>query len=111
MDWIHYHTRYDWGWVDKEDIALDTCGIGLSLLEAVPVYSWAAMRTGWTLDAYSLSKDLAEWDRMGQPGPQEAMGMWAELGADYVGTLPVAGIAGDVTGLVVNVGKGIYWIP
>ena len=110
-EWVHYHLQYDWGRVDKEDLVLDLYGIGLSFLEAVPVYSWAAMRTGWAVDAYSLSKDLAEWDRMGQPGPLEAPGVWIGISVDAFGALPWFGILGDVGGLVVNVGRGVYWTP
>jgi len=110
-DWIHYHPKYDWGRVDKEAIALDIAGIGLSFLEAVPTVAPAAMKVGWAIDSYSLSQDLAEWDRMGQPGPLEAMSIWLDMGVDGVGALPYFGILGDIGGIIVGAGQGIYWTP
>jgi hypothetical protein len=108
---VHYHYKYDWGRVDKEDIALDIGGILLSVAEGVPVYNYAAMRTGWMLDAYSINKDLAKLDQMIHPGPLEIVATAGELGVDAFGALPVAGVAGDLTGLVVSIGGGIYRTP
>ncbi|MDY7080554.1 MAG: RHS repeat-associated core domain-containing protein [Chloroflexota bacterium] len=108
---IHYHPKYDWGRVDKEDIVLDAVGIGLSFLEAVPAVALAAMGAGWTLDAYSLSKDLTEWDRMGQPGPLEAPGIWFDTGVDGIGAAPGVGAVGDVSSILLTLWYGVHWTP
>jgi RHS repeat-associated protein len=110
-EWIHYHTKYDWDRVDKEDVALDAYGIGLSLLEAVPTFSEAAMTTGWVLDSYSISKDLKEWHQTGQPWPWDAPGIWGDLVVDAIGMVPGIGAFGDLAGILLGSSGGIYWTP